>query len=800
MSARRRRASRKPEETASQLDHLVVIRESARYDRVLMDGMIQQTLASVEKEKLPGATELRAAGMDVLENPRRWGGTDRRVGSSRLVTVERDGVLYLYSMGTAAKDDLEDTNAFVSELLKIVEAYKPQDVWVAAFTRLLRSANYVGELLQAFTENTRTIHCETVINVATPEGTILFQVLGMIAAIERDYIVRRHTAGRVAQWRRGEWIPNAYPPGYRLEHGRLVLDEPAIDSTRQMLRVLANSALAPAECAAAIGALGITTPRIARLHGEDATILDARNPSSVIATLCGWVDLYATGTYELLWPNPFPGVRDIAGVEVQQHSDYEHGVLSLTQSVPLPDGGWIDDRTLDLIRQRLRTPSPTGGASHKFVPPLSGLFGFAAGSEEFMLARGTRTTYWLLRRAVRDERRFAGWTDDETVECVAVVSRTELQESIADGVTRAVRDGVAAELDAFRYPDIGPLPKLNPRRAELRALRSQFDEACKSLERARRNAQIAGDDDAATVFVEDVKRHYASRTRLEKQLAELEATIDEPELDKSFESNCELVAYAMAGLRQAGRSAPVALRDALRTVVSGSRLWLAGTRLWWELFVELPHPDGTVVLGPVRGDVGVEKRPTAVDQAHFRRRRRSLTKRLVEAGLDQQAAMCAAACPHDGLSDVLFAHLRGSGAPDGVDGEYAALIAKTYSTLPFTWNPGHWRLTDQVRREFLTMLRAAGGSLGRDELLEAGMTESQLRYLTRHTDTPSGEPIALRDGRGSKAMYRALTCPHCGGQATHSIVTPETKPGVLCTTCWRTPRVDSPIFPQWYRE
>lgn len=48
-------------------------------------------------------------------------------------------------------------------------------------------------------------------------------------------------------------------------------------------------------------------------------------------------------------------------------------------------------------------------------------------------------------------------------------------------------------------------------------------------------------------------------------------------------------------------------------------------------------------------------------------------------------------------------------------------------------------------------------------------------------------------------MCGLLACPHCGGQVSHSIVTPETRPGVLCPDCWRTPHPASPVFLEWYR-
>jgi DNA invertase Pin-like site-specific DNA recombinase len=378
-----------------QLDHLVVMRESDRYDQILMEGMIQQTLAKVSH--LPGAKELMVAGTEVFSNPRKWGASVRRVGRSQLSMVERDGVLYLYSMGTAASEDLPDANAFIQELIKVVVTYSPRETWVSSFTRLTRSANYVGDLMKAFGDHPGLLHCEAEINLSTPEGKMLFQMLGMIAAMERDYIVRRHTAGRVAQWRRSDWIPNAYPPGYKVVDRKIVIDEDAIEATKAMLGILANSALSTAETTSSIGALGITTPAVQRLHGDEATIADARNPTSILDTLLGWVESYETGRHETLWPNPFPGVTDIAGVSIENIEGFDHGALRLVQEMPIPDGGWADQSIFDAIRSRIELVSLTGGASRSTVAPFSGLFRFDDGEYEYNLGTGN-DCYSLLRR------------------------------------------------------------------------------------------------------------------------------------------------------------------------------------------------------------------------------------------------------------------------------------------------------------------------------------------------------------------------------------------------------------------
>lgn len=782
-----------------QLDHLVVMRESGRYDHVLMLGMIQQTLAKVSH--LPGATELARAGMDAFHHPERWGGTSRRVGESRMVMIERDGVLYLYSMGTAAKNDLPDTNAFIMELVRVVDAYRPAETWVAAFTRLLRSANYVGDLLRTFSENTRLLHCEAEINIATPEGRMLFQVLAMIAATERDYIVRRHTAGRVAQWRRGEWIPNGFPPGYRLDNRRLVLDHQSIPAVRSMLRLLGDTSLSPSECAARIGGLGITTPKIASVHGDGATVADARNPSDVIDTLVGWADFYATGRHEILWPNPFPGVSDIAGVSVEDHDDYEFGALRFTYDIELPDDGWIDDPTLDAIRSRDRQASPTGGASHRSTSPLAGLFQFTENGFDHSIA-SVPGLYRLLRRPHLDDRQFSGWragTSDD-VEWVASVSRSEWHQSIADAVIDAVETGLPAELDAQRFQPTGPLPRLDARRARIRALRRQLDDTTANLARARRNAQLADDDDAAALFVDDVKRHHAEQSQLERELASLEAELDEPELDETFETNAELVAHAFASLANTHDSADSALRDALRTVISRERWEVHGDEVHWEIHIELPHADGTVILGPIAGKVA-NRRATRAAPTSTGPTRKETARRLSSLGLDQAASFAAAACPRQDLADAIAAHVTGEPLSADIDEGWVRHVADVYTAADFRWNPGRWRLDDDIRRAVLAVLADAEGMLPRSQLVAAGISAHQIRHLSRVTpNAPSGDPVIQLFTHGRDPMYGLLVCPHCGGWASHSIVTPETRPGVLCPDCWRTPDLASPVFPEWYRD
>jgi len=567
-----------------------------------------------------------------------------------------------------------------------------------------------------------------------------------------------------------------------------------------MLAILGNTAFGPAECAARIGALGITTQMVQKLHGTTATIADARNPSEVIRTLAGWVDTYATGHYEMLWPNSFPGVKHVAGLEVEDVDGYDFGALRLTYQVEVPADGWTDDATLEGIRQRFATRLASGGASHSSTPPLAAMFSFSDDTCDYALLSGNHGTYDLLKRPHLHDRRFAGWKADRTndIERIGRVSRTALHRSIADAVVEAVREGLPADLNAQRFQALGPLPLLDVQRAKLRAVRRQLDDAEAGLERARRNAALAGDDDAAALFVEDVKSYLANKTRLTVEFDTLQQGIAEPEIGDEFDSSTELVAHAIAALGTAGNSSPIPLRYALRTIVHNERWRIEGDEVHWEMCIELPHPEGTVTLGPIRGNV--PNQLSSRRETSKRRQRTMGVSELVELGLSETAARSVVASPDETLTLVLAAHFQEENLPDTVDVDWARHVIGVYTDEKFRWDRGHWRLNDEQRRAGLSIVTEAGGTLKRRSILQAGLSESQLRHLTRNTDAPSGEPILRRLDRHQDATFGLLQCPHCGGQANHSVVTPETRPGVLCSTCWRTPRDNSPVFPAMYRD
>jgi hypothetical protein len=791
------------------VNHLVLARESG-LDEILMGGMLQQTLRKAFH--LAGAAELLAAGMDVFHNPIRYGAILKRVGKSRIVLVQREDVIYMFSMGSAAANDVDDTNAFVRELVNVIVEFRPRELWTQAFTRMVRSAEWAGDLLKAC-EVVEKIHCETEISPATPEGKLIFQVLAMIAAAERDYIVRRHTAGRVAQWRRGEWLLSGYPPGYKLGKDRVLrLDHDSIDAVKELLLLFADLSNSPTQIAQRCAALGITTAMLKNMYGDDATIADARNPSQAVTTMLGWMEALRTGRYVLTWRNPFPGVDNISGIPVQavvEKDDCPHGVLAMSYNIELPEGGWADERIFDLIDQRIAqsTMSPDGGYAHKVTGPFSGFFNSTSDGYEHILIAGTKTTYHLKRRAIDEERRFSGWKaqqDESTV--IATMSRRDLHNCVANEIQDAIRRGLPASLDKSRLV-VGGTTTGASSASLTRSLERKLAATTKSLDRARRNANQADDDAAAELFIEDVKRLAADQQQLNSELAQMRKLEKTPTLGHTFETNAALVAHALNALRNVETSGSNELRSALRTVISNESMSIDDGKVFWSLCIELPHADGTITLGPITGSVENIRRWNYTEKVRQERgpgpnlRRENRKNKIAyfkTKGVGALAASCAVKCEHPDLLLAIESALDKSPLPKHIDKHWAQHVQKVYLSADFAWERHKWRQIDGLRQHLLDSIGELGGSATAEDLLKYSINAHQLRHLSRKTDAPSGAPIVTISGSRAQRMYNLIACPHCEGHASESVVTPETSGGVMCPECMKTPDANSPKFPAWY--
>jgi DNA invertase Pin-like site-specific DNA recombinase len=277
-------------EDDGRIDHLVVVRESPQYDYVLMEGMIGQTVGRLLH--LPGADEVLAAGIGPVRGSGPFLTFEYRKHGTTAVMFEHAGVLYLYSLGSAAKANINDQeNAFVELLIDVLEHYRPRNVYVATFSRLVRSTEFAGRLQRAMNAHVDVIHSgNQQIRPKTTDGKIMWSMLALIADMERDLIVQRLFAGTCNAYQRGRWVLNdeAVPPGYVLDPvtKKVSPDESLVEPVRLLLTMMADPTITSRRVVDAAGEAGLTSETVKRLYGPDATFADIVRADSKADT-CG---------------------------------------------------------------------------------------------------------------------------------------------------------------------------------------------------------------------------------------------------------------------------------------------------------------------------------------------------------------------------------------------------------------------------------------------------------------------------------------------------------------------------------
>ncbi len=386
----------------SRIEHLVVCRESDESGYVLMEGMIGQTLGRLGH--LPGVDEVLAAGLAPLRKEGPFSVFSYRKGGTQAVLFEHQGVMYLYSLGSAAKANIgEQENAFVSLLVDVIDKFRPKNLYVATFSRLVRSTEFAGSLQGSLKRARTLVHIgDVVLDLNTQDGMIRWSVFSLIADMERTLIVQRLFAGRCNKYARGKYIlgDNSVPPGYVLNGDDVVeLDKDMVEPVRTMLLLMADHELSDRQVLAEAGRAGVTSLTIRRLHGDDATYSDIRNPGGVISTLVEWLPTYASGVCELVYPNPFPGARQIGSLMVEGATEEEAGKVRLRYQWPVPKDGWAPAEVLAAAARRAphrRESVQSGGAAHRRRKPLAGWVSWCDERHQYQLM--TDTSMYIITR------------------------------------------------------------------------------------------------------------------------------------------------------------------------------------------------------------------------------------------------------------------------------------------------------------------------------------------------------------------------------------------------------------------
>ena len=153
--------------------------------------------------------------------------------------------VHVWSMSSAATTNAGGDNDFTQILLAEIRRAKSQLLIAANISRLVRSDQEAGLLLKVLPDHVDAISTGSQVMKLNGEnseyGRMQFMLLGSMAAMERTWIVTRMMTGRIAAWRRGQWLygRNSVPFGYRLDEENRLHPIPEMrEQVREMLLIL----------------------------------------------------------------------------------------------------------------------------------------------------------------------------------------------------------------------------------------------------------------------------------------------------------------------------------------------------------------------------------------------------------------------------------------------------------------------------------------------------------------------------------------------------------------------------------
>lgn len=101
----------------------------------------------------------------------------------------------------------------------------------------------------------------------SPAGKIMISILSSIAEIERENILVQTMAGRMEKARQGKWNGGFAPYGYRLENGRLIIEEAEAEAVRIIFDKYANTDMGSVAITKYLAKQGIN--KIPRQNGKN---------------------------------------------------------------------------------------------------------------------------------------------------------------------------------------------------------------------------------------------------------------------------------------------------------------------------------------------------------------------------------------------------------------------------------------------------------------------------------------------------------------------------------------------------
>lgn len=566
-----------------------------------------------------------------------------------------------------------------------------------------------------------------------------------------------------------------------------------------------------------------------------------------------YISVWRNGTRVVRRRSMIDGAEKVRGRQLSFEDGNSRGYVDTVVTWPLPPGGWgvaedvwtrIADRLAREADRASRVKTPSGvAACDRDRRAFSGSPTWRAGEHEFRLRPETPTAYRLRRRDAKDGKDGngspRGWRKEEG-DVIAVVNGMDLHSSMSRELEAALRrlvDGGA---------EIGPIPVLSvasarrhdERRRQLSHLVAEADELERravAFDELAVTAQLTQQAGQAERYVTEAasarERATAKREEASRAGALVESGLASGEPVVLNLADPMVVAVA---LRRFPQHVPAPLVDALARlgITDSLRLVLGDdeTTCHWCAVCHIPiaGEDAHAVI-PIQGVVP----NVALPRGRERERREGVAEAQARLLLVDQAELAdVAEMYHEEPSRIsvrvktwLRAHgVRANGLANAA---MECPIAETRRCIFYAcagdedvirdlapafvehvksvylgdegmmhWTPGPMR----PQRLLLRALSTAGDCIAikHDVAASLGLTPRDVARIARGWDGH----FSIVDRRGYQEL-RLRRCPHpdCSGspgRLTEYLVTPETRKGLLCAACRRSPESPHVVFPTTY--
>jgi hypothetical protein len=828
---------------------LVVIRIS---DSAAMSELNKKTIETADMHSgIPGAEMLRKLAGSPLRDPDSVNGRAIAAPGFKAVYFRLPGTNthVLMALGSATMANLgEDDNAFVTLLADLLKETPVESIWVADFSRLLRSVDYFSHTWRAIRDHCRYVrHAGAVIDTSSAAAEIQFLFEALSSAAEARFVVQRTTRGKMRAYVDGRCplSSDSVPTGWiRDEHTRLHLDQDQpMHAVRTIVQVLGDPTMNNEDRVIRASDAGARSRPRSRILGRDVRLDELSNPSETVRRWYELLDTWRTGSWVVEYELP--------ALLNQTHFDYDLEIAEdgrgtriwrMTFNLPMPGGGWATDDEFDaairLRDRRAEHATPQGGSAAGSVrKPFCGLPSWKDENYEYKLLSQGKRLYELRRRPVEDatqletingrERHVAkGWGRAKRKDgiVIATISAPELHRVVTEGLVEAATRGLSLRTAVDHL-------LMHDSEGVVDELKAKLTVARLTERNSRRSANEATSDRERQGYTLDARTAATQADHLERDLlAFVGATGSSP-----LPVDAEAVAVALAAIADEPDHVEGRVADAFRVVMTDFSLTdISDGTASWQASLRVPLVGGVMSIGPAVGQLAIGGAPqlaarrantlaaraceaTRLFMAHglsidevshelgiatTRRVEQTVRDHLQSKGAPAQAATALVAWTPATGRRVVWARLNGVPYPRDVPLAYAAHVAKAYLEADVR-RDNNIQYASRLPRAVVAAVLEHGGWVPNDGLkalaarAEVGL--DTLRYYIGGRVRNGGHvPNYLHRVDGGVGL---VPCPHdCEGWATRVTMLPEVTRELLCPTCRRMP--DSAaveiVFPEEY--